>query len=75
MRLAGRSQGNNTLSSVSAHRNTDGTYSGTMALKNDGASVSTPPMCGWSASCTREHNCSMQVPAEASAGASDLAPE
>jgi hypothetical protein len=46
--VAGRLQGNNTLSSVSAHRNTDGTYSGTMALKNDGASaswsVATPPM-------------------------------
>ena len=30
-------QGNNTLSSVSAHRNVDGTYSGTMALRNGGA--------------------------------------
>ena len=30
-------QGNNTLSSVSAHRNVDSTYSGTMALRNGGA--------------------------------------
>ena len=51
-------QGNNTLSSVSAHRNVDGTYSGTMALRNGGP----PAHCHARPATQLSHCCMLLAP-------------